>query len=171
MRSQILSVFGVVALMGAAFAVGRGPSPAHAHPGVVGCYLGEVRAFAGFVPRGWLPADGRELSADTYSALFGVIGTTYGGHAVPPVSFRLPDLRGRVPIGAGQGTGLAHRPQGQAGGAESATASGAAVTVAAVPKTAVTPSVAGWPVQVGLMPPFQSFNYGICVDGAYPSRP
>jgi microcystin-dependent protein len=67
--------------------------------------IGMVRLFAGnFAPAGWLPADGRLLDVDEYETLFQVIGTTYGGDGT--TNFALPDLRGRVAVGAGQGAGL-----------------------------------------------------------------
>lgn len=57
---------------------------------------------------GWLLADGSEVSRTTYSALFAAIGTRYGvGDG--STTFALPDLRGRSPLGAGQGTGLTNR--------------------------------------------------------------
>ena len=61
-------------------------------------YLGEIRAFAGDLPPGWLPCDGRLLSIDQNPATYTVIGTTYGGNGT--TTFALPDLRGRVLAGA-----------------------------------------------------------------------
>ena len=62
--------------------------------------LGEVRVFAaGFVPRGWAPCDGRVLSINQNSALFSLLGFTYGGDG--RTTFALPDLRGRVPVHRG----------------------------------------------------------------------
>lgn len=79
-------------------------------------YIGEIRLFAGtYTPDGWLPCQGQRLSITQYEVLFAVIGTTWGGD---PTGFDLPDLRGRVPIGAGQGAGLSPRNVGQTGGAE-----------------------------------------------------
>ena len=64
--------------------------------------LGEVVAFADtLVPDGFLPADGRLLQIAQYSALFSLFGTTYGGNG--NTTFALPDLRGRVVLGAGGG--------------------------------------------------------------------
>jgi len=65
-----------------------------------GTLLGEVEMFAGnFVPGGFLPADGRLLSIVQNTALFSLLGTTYGGDG--KVTFALPDLRGRGVIGTG----------------------------------------------------------------------
>lgn len=65
--------------------------------------LAEVRLFAGsFAPRGWAFCDGQMLQISEYSALYSIIGTTYGGDG--RTTFALPDLRGAVPVGAGFST-------------------------------------------------------------------
>ncbi len=75
-------------------------------------YIGEIRMFAGnFAPGGWMLCQGQLLSTATYSALYAVLGTTYGGNGT--TTFSLPDLRGRVPVHAGTGF-----PLGAQGGAE-----------------------------------------------------
>ena len=82
--------------------------------------IGSICAFAGnFAPRGYVPADGRLLAISENLALYGLLGTMYGGDGV--TTFALPDLRGRMPIGMGQGPGLSTYEQGQTGGAESIT--------------------------------------------------
>lgn len=79
--------------------------------------MGEIRLFAGnFEPRGWAFCHGQVLPIAQYAALFSVIGTTYGGNG--RTTFALPDLRGRVALGAGQGPGLSLRRQGEMGGTE-----------------------------------------------------
>ena len=84
---------------------------------MVDCYVGEVRLFAGSrVPDNWHACDGTQLSISGNEVLYSVIGTTYGGNGV--TTFALPDLRGRVPIGQGQGLGLTARGIGVASGAE-----------------------------------------------------
>lgn len=66
----------------------------------------------------WLVCDGRAISRSTYAGLFNVLGTAYGvGDG--STTFNIPDVRGRAPIGAGQGSGLTNRVRGAAGGAES----------------------------------------------------
>ena len=61
--------------------------------------LGEVKLFAGtFTPRGWAFCEGQLLQVSEYSALFSIIGTTYGGDGRS--TFALPYLRGAVPVGA-----------------------------------------------------------------------
>ena len=83
-------------------------------------YVGEIRMFGGtFAPAGWFMCWGQELYISEYTALFVVIGTAYGGDGV--TTFRLPDLRGRVPVCMGSGPGLTPRSAGQAGGSETLT--------------------------------------------------
>jgi len=83
-------------------------------------YLSQVWLFAfNFAPRGWMQCNGQILSIQQYTALFSLLGTTYGGNGTS--TFGLPDLRGRVPIGAGQGPGLANYNLGQVGGVENLT--------------------------------------------------
>ena len=70
-------------------------------------FIGIVKLFAGnFAPLGWQFCDGRLLPISQYPAVFAILGTNYGGDGV--TSFGLPDLRSRVPVGAGQGPGLAN---------------------------------------------------------------
>ncbi len=82
---------------------------------------GSIIAYAGTVaPAGWLWCDGTAVSRAQYPALFAVLGATWGpGDGVS--TFNLPDLRGRVPIGTGQGSGLSNRPIAQKGGSETHT--------------------------------------------------
>ncbi|MDX6366006.1 MAG: hypothetical protein QOK30_1082 [Nocardioidaceae bacterium] len=83
-------------------------------------FLGEIRLFPyTFTPVGWSPCDGRLLSIAENSALFSLLGTTYGGDG--RVTFALPDLRGRVAVSSGQGPGLSDRQLGSAAGEESVT--------------------------------------------------
>ncbi|MCF3111455.1 tail fiber protein [Niabella sp. CC-SYL272] len=72
-----------------------------------------------FAPRGWAFCQGQLLSIAQNTALFSLLGTTYGGNG--QTTFALPDLRGRVPIGFGQGPGLSSYALGQQGGAETVT--------------------------------------------------
>ena len=78
-------------------------------------FLGEIRMFGGnFAPRGWSFCDGQLLPISSYSALFSILGTTYGGDG--EVTFALPDLRGRFPLHPGSGPGLTPRSWGEKGG-------------------------------------------------------
>ena len=80
-------------------------------------FLGEIRIWSGnFAPRGWAFCQGQILSIAQNSALFSILGTTYGGNG--QTTFGLPDLRGRAPIGVGQGPGLSPVTQGDMAGTE-----------------------------------------------------
>ncbi len=80
--------------------------------------IGEVRLFAGnFAPVGWMLCEGQLLLISENPALFSLLGITYGGNGT--TTFTLPDLRGRVAMGAGNGSGLSARTLGEAGGSES----------------------------------------------------
>ena len=80
-------------------------------------FLGEIRMFAGnFAPTGWAFCQGQLLPIAQNQALFSLLGTTYGGDG--RTSFALPDLRGRVPVGFGQGPGLSNRVIGEKFGSE-----------------------------------------------------
>jgi len=72
-----------------------------------------------FAPRGWAFCEGQLLPIAQNTALFSLLGTMYGGDG--RTTFGLPDLRGRVPIGFGQGPGLSNYQQGSAGGSEAVT--------------------------------------------------
>lgn len=81
-------------------------------------YIGLIKLFAGnYAPRNWAFCDGRLLSIQENQALFSIIGTTYGGDG--STTFALPDLRGRVPMGAGAAPGLTPRALGENGGSAS----------------------------------------------------
>ena len=83
-------------------------------------FIGEIRMFGfNFAPQGWAQCNGQLLPIDQNPALFDLLGTTYGGDG--RITFALPDLRSRVPVGQGQGPGLSSYAEGQAGGAESVT--------------------------------------------------
>lgn len=80
-------------------------------------YIASIILFAGnFWPRGWAFCQGQILSIAQNTALFSLLGVTYGGNG--QTTFGLPDLRGRTPIGAGGGPGLTPRTLGELGGTE-----------------------------------------------------
>jgi microcystin-dependent protein len=80
-------------------------------------FIGEIRNFGfNFAPRGWALCQGQLLPINQNTALFSLLGTMYGGDG--RITFALPDLRGRAPIGFGQGPGLTDRTQGVAAGVE-----------------------------------------------------
>lgn len=97
-----------------------------------------------FAPRGWALCNGQILAISQNTAMFSLLGTIYGGNGV--TTFALPDLRGRVALGAGQGPGLSNIDPGQVGGAESHV-----LTVTEMPahthvvNLTITPKAAGAP--------------------------
>ena len=83
-------------------------------------FIGQIILVAGnFAPGGWAQCNGQLLSIAQNSALFSILGTTYGGDGV--TTFGLPDLRGRVPVHPGQGQGLSNYTLGEKAGAENVT--------------------------------------------------
>ena len=83
-------------------------------------YLGQITLVAfNFAPVGWAFCNGQLLAIDQNSALFALIGTTYGGDG--QTTFALPDLRSRIPLHQGQGSGLSNYTIGQSGGSEQVT--------------------------------------------------
>jgi microcystin-dependent protein len=70
-----------------------------------------------FAPLGWAICAGQLMSISQNTAVFSLLGTTYGGDGVS--TFALPNLQGRIPIGVGQGPGLSPYVIGQQGGVES----------------------------------------------------
>lgn len=164
-------------------------------------FLGEVIMFAGnFAPRGWAFCEGQLLPISSYSALFSLLGTTYGGDG--RTTFALPDLRGRFPMQPGNGAGLSSYQQGQRGGSEShtltvnnlpahnhtltlgsdaegndthPTGNGLAVTddrnyVASPNQSMGTVSNTGGSQSVDHMPPYNTINFIIALQGTFPSR-
>lgn len=83
-------------------------------------FLGEIRIFGfTFAPRGWALCSGQLLSISQNAALFSILGTTYGGNGTS--NFSLPDMRSRIPVGAGQGLGLSNYTLGEQTGTENVT--------------------------------------------------
>lgn len=79
--------------------------------------IGEIRMFGGnFAPRAWALCDGQLLPINQNTALFSIIGTIYGGDG--RTTFALPDCRGRLVLGPGNGPGLSSYREGQKGGTE-----------------------------------------------------
>lgn len=91
-------------------------------------YISEIRLFGGtFAPQGFMLCQGQVISIAENNALYALIGTIYGGDGVN--SFNLPDLRGRTPMGTGDGPGLQPIDEGQAGGVETITLTNAAMPI------------------------------------------
>jgi microcystin-dependent protein len=107
--------------------------------------LGEIRMFAGnFAPTSpgtWHICDGSLLPISANTALFSLLGTTYGGDG--KTTFGLPDLRGRCAIGTGPGPGLTTRVLGEKGGTESVTLIATQIPAHIHPLTGGTGTVTG----------------------------
>jgi microcystin-dependent protein len=87
-------------------------------------FIGEIRLLPyTFAPAGWQDCDGSLLPISQYDALYALIGTTYGGDGQE--NFGVPDLRGRLPVHVGTGSGLSPYALGQMGGTEAVTLSAA----------------------------------------------
>src|SRR3954466_14327922 len=83
-------------------------------------FIGQITLFAGnFAPRGWAFCNGQLLAISQNTALFSILGTTYGGNG--QTTFGLPDLRGRAAMHWGQGNGLTNVVPGEMGGSETLT--------------------------------------------------
>lgn len=83
-------------------------------------FIGEIRALGfNFAPQDWALCDGRLLPISQHTALFSLLGTTYGGDG--RTTFALPDLQGRIPMHPGQGPGLSDYDLGEVSGDEQVT--------------------------------------------------
>ena len=90
------------------------------HAGAQEPLLGEIKWVPyNFAPRGWADCDGQLMSIAQNTALFSLLGTTFGGDG--RTTFALPDMRGRVSLHIGQGPGLSNRELGEVGGQETHT--------------------------------------------------
>ncbi len=158
-------------------------------------FIGEVRATSwNMAPRGWAFCNGQILSVAQNQALFSILGTTYGGDGI--TTFALPNLKGRVPIGQGNGIALgesagttsvtvtttnlpAHNHlfmASSAGGADDPTNKGPAGAKAYGPVVSPTPMSHDSITAVGgsqpheNMQPYLTINYIIALQGIFPSR-
>lgn len=83
-------------------------------------FVAEIRIFPfSFAPKGWAWCDGQLMPISQNTALFSLLGTTYGGNG--QTTFALPDLQGRAPMHPGQGPGLSLHDLGETGGSETVT--------------------------------------------------
>ena len=128
-------------------------------------FIGEIMQFgATFCPRGWARTDGRLLSISQNSALFSLLGTTYGGDG--RYTFGLPDLRGRVAIGVGEGPGLSTYRVGQKGGNEQVTSPVVGVDRSSNPDAKAARG--GMPTEN--RQPYLTVTTCIALQGIFPSR-
>lgn len=155
--------------------------------------------FAGnFAPRGWAFCNGQSLQITDHTALFSILGTTYGGNGTS--NFNLPDMRGRFPThnGGSTGPGLTARPLGQKSGVEAVT-----LTSSNLPTPKASTAVGNTRSPAGAipcvsndgesnytntasnttmstengnnqahtnMPPYQTVNFIIAILGTYPTQ-
>ena len=164
-------------------------------------FLGEIRLLPfNFAPRGWAFCQGQLLPINQNTALFSLLGTTYGGNGT--TNFALPDLRGRVAVSSGQGPGLSNYVLGEQAGEEnhtlitteipahthSAACNGedsnsanptnhfpaSQATGYSTTATAVMNSgvigLAGGSQPHNNLPPYLALNYCIALQGIFPSR-
>src|ERR1043166_331092 len=83
-------------------------------------FVAEIRIFPfNFAPKGWAFCDGQLLPLSQNTALFSLLGTTYGGDGKS--TFALPDMQGNAPMHPGQGPGLSLHDLGETGGSETVT--------------------------------------------------
>jgi microcystin-dependent protein len=159
-------------------------------------FLGEIRLFGNSViPNGWAACEGQTLAIAQNQALFAIIGTQFGGDGV--ATFRLPDLRGRVPLGVSptisQGTSAGEAAHGltvaeMPGHSHTVTASSAGGTLPVLTDhfwasemnytedadtqmapTAIATAGAGAPHEN--MQPYQAVTFCIAIAGIFPPRP
>lgn len=160
-------------------------------------FIGEILMVGfNFAPRGWAMCEGQLLSIASNTALFSLLGTTYGGDG--RTTFGLPDLRGRFPMHAGSGPGLTSRRLGDKGGSETTTLTtnqmpshahglsnlgdvrirGGGSQIRGIPEgtdegsssLGATSDVTGGGQPHSNMPPFQCVNFVIALQGIFPSR-
>jgi microcystin-dependent protein len=109
-------------------------------------FVAEIRIFPfNFAPKGWAFCNGQLLPISQNTALFSLLGTTYGGDGKS--TFALPDMQGNAPMHPGQGPGLSLHDLGETGGSETVTllesempAHGHSVSGAVAPSTLNAPS-------------------------------
>lgn len=161
-------------------------------------FLGEVRIWAlNFAPRDWAFCNGALISIAQNTALFSLLGTTYGGDG--RTNFALPNLQGRAPMGVGDGLGLTPRLYGEYGGSETVvlnesnmpshqhtvnahvnddqTQPGKGYIADAIFETSSNAKMAeesisltGGGVPLYMMQPYLSLNFCIATHGIFPSR-
>jgi len=127
-------------------------------------FYAEVRLFAGtFAPVNWAFCDGSLLRIREHSALFYLLGTRFGGDGQE--TFALPDLRGRVVIGVGQGAGPSAYTLGQPAGTDQVPTQPVQGSTGSGPSATVNSVV---PASGNNVQPVLGLNYIICVEGAFP---
>jgi microcystin-dependent protein len=150
-------------------------------------FVAEIRIFPfNFAPKGWAFCDGQILPISQNTALFALLGTTYGGDGKS--TFALPDLQGSTPMQQGQGPGLSLRDLGEIGGEQNVTllqsempshthgvqAAGAHDVYAGPPPNVnmspLATSVTGGSLPHNNMMPYLGLNFCIALQGVFPPR-
>jgi microcystin-dependent protein len=157
-------------------------------------FVAEIRIFPfNFAPKGWAWCDGQLLPLSQNTALFSLLGTTYGGDGKS--NFALPDLQGRAPMHPGQGPGLSLHDLGETGGADTVTlleseipahnhlvgaqntlnrpASGNLYNAVGPAPVAMSPeelAPAGGDQPHNNMQPYVTFDFCIALQGVFPPR-
>jgi microcystin-dependent protein len=133
-------------------------------------FVGEIRAVGfNFPPKGWAFCDGQLLPISQNTALFSLLGTFYGGDGKS--TFALPDLRGAVPVGQGQGDPAELQAPAPARAFARSTAGFAYLPAA--PNVALNPqvaAVAGGSLPHNNMQPSLVMNFVIALQGIFPQR-
>jgi microcystin-dependent protein len=135
-------------------------------------YIASILMFGGnFAPRNWAYCEGQVMPLSQNTALFSLIGTTYGGNG--QTTFQLPDMRGRVPMHPGQGPGLSSHSLGEKGGVETVALTPPQIGALSIPTSKGTEQPI--PVPGGAQPhtnlqPYLCVNFIICLYGIFPSR-
>jgi microcystin-dependent protein len=125
--------------------------------------LGEIRLLSydgSSNTQGWLPCNGQTLAVAQNQALFSLLSSTYGGNGTS--TFQLPDLRGRVPVGVGSGSGLTTRVLGEKGGTETTTLTTGNLPSHVHTYSGGTTGVAGSGTPLNNMQPYLVLNF--CVE-------
>ncbi|MFN2576421.1 MAG: phage tail protein [Pyrinomonadaceae bacterium] len=132
-------------------------------------FMGEIRMVGfNFAPAGWAFCDGQVMPIAQNTALFSLLGTTYGGDGQS--TFALPDFRSRGPIHRGQGNGLTQRNLGEIGGDEG---SQLPVHRVEIPQAPDNPTVLAYTpggLSVNSMEPFLVVSFIISLTGGFPIR-
>ncbi|WOD30102.1 phage tail protein [Alloalcanivorax xenomutans] len=125
-------------------------------------FIGEIRMVGfKFAPRGWAFCDGQLLPINQNTALFSILGTTYGGDG--KTNFALPDLRGRLPVHASD-----EIPLGQAGGASSASGNRMLTSLSPERGLPYTSSIVNAATDSS---PTLGLYFTIALQGIFPPRP
>ncbi len=130
-------------------------------------FVAEIRIFTtNFAPVGWAQTNGQIIAINQNTALFSLLGTSYGGDGKS--NFALPNLQSCMPMHQGQGPGLSNRVIGDKGGVE--TFSFGAVAIPSAPTAPTVNASVGFRQQFQTVSPFLVLNFIIALQGIFPAR-